>query len=343
MRSPMSVFSLFGLALAATILAAAFCVHPIFARKSSSPRTSFQGTSFAALRKSPASQNNSGAKQSAQVDTKSEAKSAGKSSPAQTSAASGSIEKQVEDFLRKWYAWGPDFQVKVGPVKPSPAGDLYEVTVEVTAEGGSDSAVVYVTKDGHYMLRGDLQDLNGDPLGDTMRKLNLQGAASRGPADAKVVLVEFGDLECPSCRQLDYVLRSVLPKYPQVRLVFKDFPLESIHPWAMSAAITGRCVLAQSSDAFWKYHDSVYDNQDLISPENAYNKLTELALQAGASEDKLKPCVADPKSQQLVRQSMDEGHALDVTSTPTTFVDGRRMVGPNQQVLEQYIQYDSKH
>lgn len=323
MRSQILTLAPSGLLLAAGILLAASLLHPTRGASAASP------------------QNSSTAKQSQQTDAKSDSPSAGKSSPPQTPAASGAIEKHVEDFLRKWYAWGSDFQVKIGPVKPSPASDLYEVPVQVTAQGGSDEAVVYVTKDGHYMLRGDLQDLNGDPLTETMRKMNLQGAASKGPADAKVVLVEFGDLECPSCRQLDYVLRSVLPKYPQVRLVFKDFPLETIHPWAMTAAITGRCVLQQSSDAFWKYHDSVYDNQDVISPENAYNKLTELAVQAGAGEDKLKPCVADPKTQELVRQSLAEGHALDVTSTPTTFVDGRRMVGPNQEVLEQYIQYDT--
>jgi protein-disulfide isomerase len=79
----------------------------------------------------------------------------------------------------------------------------------------------------------------------------------------------------------------------------------------------------------------------LISPENAYNKLTEFAVQAGANEDKLKACVADPKTQDLVRQSMAEGKSLDVTSTPTSFVDGRRMVGPDQRLLEQFIQYDS--
>ncbi len=329
MRSRISTLSLSSLTLAGAIFLAIIFVRPI-------PKAS-----------AAAPQNNSAAKPSAQAetktDTKSDAKSAGKSSPAQALPASGSIEKRVEDFLRKWYAWGPDFQLKIGPVKPSPAGDLYEVPVVVTAQGGSDDAIVYVTKDGHFMLRGDLQDLSGDPLRETMRKLNLQGAASKGPADAKIVIVEFGDLECPSCRQLDYVLRAVLPKYPQVRLVFKDFPLETIHPWAMSASITGRCVLQQSSDAFWKYHDSVYDNQDVISPENAYNKLLEFAVQAGATEDKLKPCIADPKTQDLVRQSMAEGKAMDVTSTPTSFVDGRRMVGPNQEVLEQYIQYDSAH
>jgi protein-disulfide isomerase len=321
MRFRISTLSLSVLALAVSIPSAVLLVRPI------------DGASGRAAR-----QNNSAGKQS-----QSDSESAGNSSPAQAPAASASIEKRVEDFLRKWYGWGSDFQLKIGPVKPSPAGDLYEVPVEVTAQGGSDTAIVYVTKDGRYMLRGDLQDLNGDPLGDTMRKLNLQGAASKGPADAKIVLVEFGDLECPSCRQLDYVLRAVLPKYPQVRLVFKDFPLETIHPWAMSAAITGRCALQQSSDEFWKYHDSVYDNQDLISPENAYNKLLEFAVQAGASEDKLKACIADPKTQELVRQSEAEGHALDVTSTPTTFVDGRRLVGPDQNLLEQYIQFDSAH
>lgn len=324
MPSRISIVSFSGLALAGTILVGIMLVRPM------------RGASAAAAR-----QNNGSAKQSAQTDSKTDSKSAGKASPAQAPAAPGSIEKRVEDFLRKWYAWGPGFQIKVGPVKPSPAGDLYEVPVEVTAQGGSDTAIVYVTKDGQYMLRGDLQDLNGDPLGETMRKLNVQGAASKGPADAKVVIVEFGDLECPSCRQLDYVLRSVLPKYPQVRLVFKDFPLETIHPWAMTAAITGRCVLQQGSDQFWKYHDVVYDNQDLISPENAYNKLLEFAVQAGASEDKLKPCIADPKTQELVRQSEAEGKSLDVTSTPTSFVDGRRLVGPDQALIEQYIQFDS--
>jgi protein-disulfide isomerase len=322
MRSRISILTLCGLASGAAILGGITIVHPM-------------------RNASAAPQQNSATKQSAQPDANS--KSTGKSPAAQTAPASGSIEKHIEDFLRRWYAWGPEFQVKVGAPKPSPAGDLFEVPVEVTAQGGSDTAVVYVTKDGRYMLRGDLEDLNGDPLSDTMHKINLQGAASKGPADAKVVLVEFGDLECPSCRQLDYVLRSVLPKYPQVRFVFKDFPLESVHPWAMTAAITGRCVLQQNSDAFWKYHDAVYDDQDVISPENAYNKLTELAVQAGASEDKLKPCVADQKTQDLVRQSMAEGHSLDVTSTPTTFVDGRRLVGPNQQALEQFIQYDSAH
>jgi len=314
MRSRLSLLTLSGLALGTALLAAGTFVRPM----SGQPRAAQNGA----------------AKSSAQSDSKSSSNAAA----AQDSAA---IPKRIEDYLRKYYAWGPNYTVKVGTPKQSPIGDLYEVPVEVSTQGGSDSAIVYVSKDGHYMVRGDMQDLSADPLAENLSKLNLQGAASKGPADAKVVLVEFGDLECPVCRQLDYILRAVLPKYPQVRLVFKDFPLESIHPWAMTASTTGRCVLQQSSDAFWKYHDAVYDNQDVISPENAYDKLTELAVQAGANADKLKTCVADPKTQDEVRQTIAEGKALGVDATPTTFVDGRRLVGPDQALLEQYIQYDS--
>jgi len=314
MRSRLSLLTLFSLALGTAILATGTFVRPV----NGAPR---------------AAQNAAG-KSSGQADGKSSSNGA----PAQDSAI---IAKRVEDYLRKVYAWGPNYKVKVGTPKQSAIGDLFEVPVEVSTDEGGDSAIVYVTKDGHYMVRGDVQDLSVDPLAENVRKLNLQGAASKGPADAKVVLVEFGDLECPVCRQLDYILRAVLPKYPQVRLVFKDFPLESIHPWAMTASTTGRCVLQQSSDAFWKYHDAVYDSQDVISPENAYDKLTELAVQAGANADKLKACVADPKTQEAVRQSIAEGKALDVNATPTTFVDGRRLVGPDQPLLEQYIQYDS--
>jgi len=314
MRSRLSLLTLSGLALGTALLAAGTFVRPM----SGQPRAAQNGA----------------AKSSAQSDSKSSSNAAA----AQDSAA---IPKRIEDYLRKYYAWGPNYTVKVGTPKQSPIGDLYEVPVEVSTQGGSDSAIVYVSKDGHYMVRGDMQDLSADPLAENLSKLNLQGAASKGPADAKVVLVEFGDLECPVCRQLDYILRAVLPKYPQVRLVFKDFPLESIHPWAMTAATAGRCVLQQGSDEFWKYHDAVYDSQDVISPENAYDKLTEIAVQSGANADKLKACVADPKTQEAVRQSIAEGKALNVDATPTTFVDGRRLVGPDQALLEQYIQYDS--
>ncbi len=257
-----------------------------------------------------------------------------------TPAATAALQKRVESYLRNVYAWGTGIDVKVGPLTPAPAGDLYQTTVVVSAEGGSDSALVFVSKDGRYVLRGEMDDMNVDPFADVKSKLHIENAASKGPKDAQVTVVEFGDFECPVCRQLEGVLRAVLPQYPQIRFVFKDFPLESIHPWAMTAAIAGHCVLQQSADAFWKFHDSVYDSQDVISPENALDKLVDLSTQAGAKPDDLKACIADPKSKEAVQASQQDGGNVEVNSTPTVFVDGRRFVGPNANLLQQFIDYD---
>jgi protein-disulfide isomerase len=255
-------------------------------------------------------------------------------------AMAADMSKRVEAFLRKMYAWGPAYEVKVGPIVATPGAPLYSVPVDVKAGGQTDSAIVYVTPDGKYMIRGDIQDLNADPLAATRQQLHLDGYASKGPADAKVVLVEFGDLECPSCRQLDTLFRQLLPQYPQVRLVFKDFPLEQVHPWAMTAAIASHCVLQKSADAFWNFHDAVYDSQDLITPENAYAKLGELAAKAGADPGAFRACMTDPNSKIPVEKSIEEGRTLQVNSTPTTFVDGRGVTGPDANLLQQYVDYD---
>ena len=259
---------------------------------------------------------------------------------APTPAATAALQRRVEDYLRNVYAWGEGIDVKVGPLVPAPVGDLYQTTVVVSAQGGSDSAVVFVSKDGRYVLRGELDDMNVDPFAEVKGQLHIENAASKGPKDATVTVVEFGDFECPVCRQLEQVLRAVLPQYPQIRFVFKDFPLESVHPWAMTAAIAGHCALQQSPDIFWKLHDSIYDSQDLISPENAMDKLTDLATTAGANPADLKTCMADPKSTEAVRASLQDGATVEVTSTPTVFVDGRKFVGPNPNLLQQFIEYD---
>jgi protein-disulfide isomerase len=255
-------------------------------------------------------------------------------------AAVAAIQKRVESFLRNMFAWGTDFQVKVGAPKLGPIDSLYEVPVTVTNQGQSDAAVVYVSKNGRYMFRGEIQDLDSTPLADTRKAIQLKGYASKGPADAKVEVVEFADFECPSCRQLEYILRVVLPKYPQVRFVFKDFPLDQIHPWASTAALAGHCALNQSEAIFWKFHDTVYDEQDLISTENASSKLAEIATSAGADATAFQTCLADPKIGELVKNSTQEGQKLELTGTPTTFVNGRRIVGPDRALLEQYIQFD---
>ena len=259
----------------------------------------------------------------------------------ETSAATSAIEKKVEAFLRKLYAWGPSFRVKVGPLKDAAVHGFYEVPVEVTVGQQSDSAVIYVSKDGRYLLRGDLQDMSADPLAAVRSLIHLANNPSKGPGDARVTVVEYSDFQCPSCRQLHQTLRAILPAYPQVRFVFKDFPLVQFHPWAMTAAIAGRCAYQHSPDAFWKLHDAIFDNQDAISPENVWQKMADFAGQvAGLDSNAFHTCMAAQEPSQAVLENIKEGQGLKVANTPTVFVNGRRIIGGDRTLLEQYIQYE---
>jgi protein-disulfide isomerase len=249
------------------------------------------------------------------------------------------IETRVEKYLRNLYSWGPSYEVKVGPTKPSPIPDLLEVPVTVSMAGQGDTAIVYVTKNGTFILRGELADMSIDPFADIRSKLHPGNSPFMGPENAQVTLIEFADFECPTCRQLDRILRDFLPSHPEIRLVFKHFPLTEIHPWAMTAAIASQCTYQQNPASFWKIHDAIFDAQDVINPSNVWDKMTDLAAKLGLNMDAFQACMSNPETTHQVEQSIREGRALNITGTPTTFVNGRRLVGADQSLLEQFIQF----
>jgi protein-disulfide isomerase len=253
------------------------------------------------------------------------------------------IQKTVEAYLRNLYAFGPDTVVKIGAPKDIGIEGLLEIDVAVKLGENEQTGKVYVTKDGKYMFRGEVSDLSKDPMVETRAQLETKDSPSLGPANAAVTLVEFSDFECPVCRALHDALRGVLPNYPQLRVVFKDFPLEQIHPWARTAALAGRCAYKQNPPAFWKMYDLIYDGQDLISPENAWGKMTDFASQSGLNVDVFKACMASPEAGAAVDASRANGILLEVGSTPTMFVNGRRIVGADPHTLEQYIKYELDH
>jgi protein-disulfide isomerase len=261
---------------------------------------------------------------------------------AATPASAGQlpIQKTVEAYLRNLYAFGADTAVKVAAPKDIGVEGLQEVDVEVKVGENHQTGKVYVTRDGKYMFRGELSDLAKDPMAETRAQLQTKDSPSLGPANAPVTLVEFSDFECPVCRNLHDALRGLLPNYPQVRVVFKDYPLEQIHPWARTAAIAGRCAYQHDPKAFWKMYDLIYDGQETISAENAWGKMTDFAGQSGLNPDAFRACMASPEAGAAVNASRDNGIQLEVSSTPTIFVNGRRIVGADPHILEQYIKYE---
>lgn len=267
------------------------------------------------------------------------------SAPTDGASASLQEQKNIEAYLRNLYAFGPDVKLLVGPLKPSPVEGMMETDIEVTVGENKQNATFYVSKDGRYLFRGELSDMTKDPLAANIAQIRMADAPVLGDAKAPVTIVEYSDFECPVCRSLHDAMRGILSNYAgKIRVVFKDFPLEQIHPWARTAAIAGRCAYQQKPEAFWKMYDLIYDNQEIISAENAWGKMVDYASQSGLNTDALKACMASPEAAAAVNASHANGETLEITSTPTVFVNGRRMVGADSRLLEQYINYElAKH
>ena len=256
-------------------------------------------------------------------------------------AAASPIQKSIEAYLRNLYAFGPDVLLVVGPPKETAVAGLLETNIDLTIGDNKEAVKFYVSKDGKFLFRGELSDMTKDPLAENRAQIQMNDAPSLGDANAAVTLVEYSDFECPVCRNLHDVLRGMLPNYAgKVRLVFKDFPIEQLHPWARTAAIAGRCAYQQDPKAFWKMYDFIYDNQEIISAANAWTKMMDYAGQSGLDAEAFKGCMASPEAGAAVNASRANGQQLDVNSTPTIFVNGRRIVGADPHLLEQYINYE---
>jgi protein-disulfide isomerase len=260
---------------------------------------------------------------------------------APVSAAQTPTQKNIEAYLRHLYAFGPDVVLVVGPPKATSVEGLLETTINLTIGENKETVKFYVSKDGRFLFRGEMSDMTKDPLAESRTQIQMKDAPSMGSPQAAVTLVEYSDFECPVCRSLHDIVRDLLPKYSgKVRVVFKDFPLEQLHPWARTAAIAGRCAYQQDPTAFWKMYDFIYDNQEIISASNAWTKMMDYAGQSRLDTDAFKSCMASPEAGEAVNASHANGQLLDVNSTPTVFVNGRRLVGADAHLLEQYINYE---
>ncbi|GBD27823.1 Disulfide bond formation protein D [bacterium HR30] len=165
----------------------------------------------------------------------------------------------------------------------------------------------------------------------TVVDIPVDSRNSRGPADARVTIVEFSDFECTHCASLHKALKETWLRSPgQVRIVFRHFPLDStcnplvqsrFHPLACEAALAAEC--AGSQGKFWQYHDWLFDHQKNLSSELLRQFARELGLDLVAFER----CMQDPSTRQRVESDVAMGIKLGVNSTPTMFLNGRTIRG----------------
>jgi protein-disulfide isomerase len=248
-------------------------------------------------------------------------------------AGKPAIDKpKLEAYIRHLFVWPAPIEVSVGDPQPGPMPGFYQVQIRGSQGEASQEETFYVSTDGQKIIRGTVFDLAQNPFKMDLDKIKTEFQPSIGTPGAPVVLVEFSDFECPYCKQQAKMLREELLKaYPkEVRLYYLDFPLESLHPWAKSAAMAGRCIFHQNAAAFWDYHDWAFENQEQITPENLKDKILEFAKGKGVDAGQLSKCMETGATEEEVNKTRNEGKSLDVNSTPTMFVNGRRMVGTVQ-------------
>ncbi len=223
----------------------------------------------------------------------------------------------------------PGVTFKVIKLEPAEMPGWRKGHLEAALGEQKQDVLVYVSDDGRYLFRGEAIDLTVDPFVALMQKIKLDGEPSRGPADAKVTVVEYSDFQCPYCgRAWEIFEKEVYPQYKdKVRFVFKQMPLTQIHPWAEDAAVATECALQQGNDQFWKLYDGLFSQQGQISKETLPAKVEELATAGGLDTPRLKDCLAGRKTLDAVKADQAEAASVGVNSTPTFFVNGRRVQG----------------
>ncbi len=281
---------------------------------------------------------------SQQTPAKKPATAAKPAATADHQAGNKPSDAQINTFLKQIYGYDEGrMSWKVLEITPSGAPDMSYVKVLLTTPDGQHALGFYVSPDGKHAIAGEMLDFP-DPWGVTRDKLarGINGPERGNPGP--VTIVEFGDLQCPACKAAQPTIEKLMQDEPNARLVFQQFPLP-MHNWALKASQYADCIGRKNPQAFWKFVGSVYDNQASITPENADEKLKESATASGADAAATATCSAWPETYARVNHSIQLGKEVNVTGTPTLFINGRPVGNVGQtpyEVLKAYVDFAAK-
>ena len=257
----------------------------------------------------------------------------GCSAQSDKSIDTAALNRRITQKVRSTFQLPSSLDVSVGKRGPSeiPGYDM----VPVTLSSGSHTSThqFLVSKDDKSLIEWEKLDISKD----LMDTINTQGRPERGNRDAKVTIVNYDDFECPFCSRMHQTLfPDVMKSYgSQVKIIYKDYPLVEIHPWAMHAAVDANCLAAQNGDAYWAFADYIHANQKEINGEKRdidqeYGRIDQLTRDLGAKHKldttRLDSCIKK-QDDSVVRASMSEGDKLGVDATPTMFINGERIAG----------------
>ena len=214
--------------------------------------------------------------------------------------------------------------LSVGPLEASAYPGFLKTTITASEGDKKKTGEVYITRDHRTGVLGMVFPYRRDFV---EQLISTKGQPSVGPANAKVTVVEYADLQCPTCALFQKTLENeILPKYSKrVRFVFKDFLIPS-HDWSRTAAIANGCAFQIAPSTFVNYRTLIFAAQQSINATNVHERLLQLANDAGINSEKLTACTAADGSLGRIQSDIQEAQNLGVRGTPTLFVNGRIVV-----------------
>jgi protein-disulfide isomerase len=275
--------------------------------------------------------------------------SAGSTQHAQASAPPPMLlpsHAQIDAAMQRNFGYDPAVTWNILDVRESPIPGLADVILSINRQ---QTIHLYMSTDAQLAIVGNLLPFGPNPYEANREKLKAADGPSRGAQKPVIDVVEFSDLECPFCKAAQPLVEKLLTDFPQLRLTFQQFPLPATtHPWAIKAAHYADCAGTMNKDAFWKFIDTVFENQGSIALATADDKLKEFATASGLDAEKVAACAASPSTDERVNKSIKLGQLLDVNATPSIFVNGRLIAplgnnGMNYEQLKTLVQFEIEH
>jgi protein-disulfide isomerase len=242
-------------------------------------------------------------------------------------------QRRIEVLIRAQFGVSPDVNVTLGQRTPSKFSGYDNLTITFTKGSNSQNAEYLISTDNQTLVHMNSVNIANDPI----FSISIAGRPIRGNPDAKVTLINFDDLECAYCARMHSVLfPGTLDHYRnQVRFVYKDSPLEEIHPWAVHASVDANCLAEQSGDVYWAFVDYVHGHENEVTGEDrdvqkSFAALDRIArneaVLAKLDEKRLDQCLAK-QDESKVNASRKEADALGIDGTPAIFVNGEKING----------------
>jgi protein-disulfide isomerase len=243
------------------------------------------------------------------------------------------LARRIEVMVRSKFNVPPDYNVVLGPRKPSQVPGYDSMQVALTRDGKTTNVDFLISTDNTKLARLETFDLVQDPS----FNIDVANRPVRGNPDAKVTIINFDDLECGYCARMHQTFfPSTVNHYKGLlKFVYKDFPLEEIHPWAVHAAVDANCLAAQNGNVYWNYVDYLHSHGEEINGadrdlKKSFEALDRIARQEGTvgklDSAKLDTCIAKQDETQ-VRTSAREAEKLGLEGTPAMFINGERIPG----------------